>query len=195
MRNDQITRKCKKCGGIKNLADFPIYDPRSGARRHSCRTCNDSRVDEWHRDHAEPLKAKRRAKYWQDPKAHWPPARRKRANELAKVRNAILRDKVLTVYGAECACCGETEKRFLTVDHINNDGVVMRKVHGSGGNLYRWLIKNSFPAGFQTLCMNCNFGKALNKGICPHKTKEGSTTIPQGSTAKRPEVPRVLAAE
>src|ERR1039458_4628209 len=24
--------------------------------------------------------------------------------------------------GYECKCCGETEKAFLTIDHINNDG-------------------------------------------------------------------------
>ena len=114
---------------------------------------------------------------------------------MAKIRNGALREQVLDAYDGKCACCGERERRFLTIDHVNNDGKEMRKVHGVTHRLYVWLIKNGFPDGFQVLCMNCNFGKALNNGICPHETKEGSTTIPKGSTAKRPEVPRVLAAE
>lgn len=195
MESDQPIRRCRKCGEDKTLADFPVYDPRSGARRHECRECNVARVDGWHRDNVERLRAKRRENYRADPKAFWTPQRRKRANEVARARNTVLRDKVLAIYGEQCACCGEAERRFLTIDHVNNDGKEMRKVHGTGGSLYKWLMKNNGPAGFQTLCMNCNFGKAMNKGTCPHQVKEGSTTIPQGSTAKRPEVPRTLAAE
>jgi hypothetical protein len=27
---------------------------------------------------------------------------------------------------------------------------------------------NGFPAGFQVLCFNCNQGRRLNHGVCPH---------------------------
>ena len=81
--------------------------------------------------------------------------------------------------GYKCACCGEVEPKFLTLDHINNDGY-MRKKYGkeprAAAQLYGWLRKMGYPDGFQVLCMNCNFGKAQNGGVCPHK--KGSTTIP-----------------
>lgn len=84
------------------------------------------------------------------------------------------RSEVLMYYGngkIACVCCGECEKRFMTIDHINNDGKEHRK-KVRPGNLYAWLIRNKFPNGFQTLCFNCNSGRSLNKGICPHKQIE-----------------------
>ena len=40
-----------------------------------------------------------------------------------------------------------------------------------GTKFYRWLKRNNFPEGFQVLCFNCNCGKEINKGVCPHKSK------------------------
>jgi hypothetical protein len=39
------------------------------------------------------------------------------------------------------------------------------------------LCKNGFPKGFQTLCMNCNWGKYRNGGQCPHKGKSDDVII------------------
>jgi hypothetical protein len=94
----------------------------------------------------------------------------------AKVREANRKMKTLVynAYGGyKCACCGETEPMFLSIDHINNDGAEHRKkINIKGGTqIYRWLIKNSFPDGFQVLCWNCQNGKRFNKGICPHQTR------------------------
>lgn len=76
--------------------------------------------------------------------------------------------------GAICNCCGDTEYRFLTIDHINNDGAQHRKSIDPKSNkgssaIYKWLKKNGYPPGFQVLCMSCNFGKYTNKGACPHQ--------------------------
>ncbi len=74
--------------------------------------------------------------------------------------------------GIFCKCCGETNPIFLTIDHVNNDGAEhRRKIHGrrDGGNIYSWLKAHRFPPGFQVLCFNCNHGKYLNRGICPHQ--------------------------
>lgn len=76
-------------------------------------------------------------------------------------------------YGAQCVCCGESREKFLTIDHINNDGAEHRKSIGQGGSrLYKWLIDNNFPDTFQLLCFNCNCGRYRNGGICPHKMLE-----------------------
>jgi predicted transcriptional regulator len=80
---------------------------------------------------------------------------------------------VINGYGGKCACCGEIRVDFLTIDHINNDGKEDRKKFGRSANkLYRWLIANNFPEGYQILCMNCNFSKYLNKGKCIHQIEK-----------------------
>jgi hypothetical protein len=99
------------------------------------------------------------------------PHKLKKFNKSVQHRRA--KAKVFRHYGRKCACCGESNPGFLSIDHVNGCGTALRKIHGNGGRLYLWLIKNGFPEGFQTLCINCNIGRARNGGICPHKT--GST--------------------
>jgi hypothetical protein len=79
---------------------------------------------------------------------------------------------VFEAYGGICHCCGESDTRFLTIDHINNDGAKLtkNKTHPSGGyGFYAWIVKNRFPDNLQILCWNCNCGKRMNNGVCPHK--------------------------
>lgn len=38
-----------------------------------------------------------------------------------------IKQKVFDHYGERCACCGETERLFLTLDHVNNDGAEHRR--------------------------------------------------------------------
>lgn len=88
-----------------------------------------------------------------------------------KLRRRKERLECLIHYGGnppKCACCGELEIRFLTVDHTNNNGAEHRlKIKRI--NIYYWLKNNAFPEGFQILCFNCNMGKAQNNGVCPHR--------------------------
>lgn len=72
--------------------------------------------------------------------------------------------------GPFCACCGERELIFLTMDHVNGREDVGHKGMLSK-DLYLWLARNNFPEGFQVLCFNCNHGKYLNGGECPHRSK------------------------
>lgn len=96
---------------------------------------------------------------------------------LRKIQGRIYADRlkreVLTYYGnghLVCVCCGESTYQFLTLDHINNDGAKDRRmIRRSGHNIYRYLRKMKYPSGFQTLCFNCNSGKEINNGLCPHK--------------------------
>jgi len=88
-------------------------------------------------------------------------------------RIKYLQDKhtVIKKYGGyECNCCGVRFNHiFLSVDHINNDGKYHRKTQQKNTGIYGWLIANNFPKEFQILCLNCNFAKKSNNGICPHK--------------------------
>jgi len=95
-------------------------------------------------------------------------------------------EAILAYGGYKCACCGETEPKFLSLDHVNNDGAEHRRNENlSGATLYKWLKDNDYPDGFQVLCMNCNHGKMRNGGVCPHEQlHERATTIPKGSTVQ-----------
>ena len=80
--------------------------------------------------------------------------------------------EAISHYGNKCACCGEKHPAFLTLDHVNNDGAQHRKKIGRcGTNFYQWLITNGFPEEYelQVLCFNCNQGRRVNGGVCPHQ--------------------------
>jgi|WetSurMetagenome_2_1015567.scaffolds.fasta_scaffold74864_3 hypothetical protein len=44
-----------------------------------------------------------------------------------KNRREKLRKRLLSHYGEECACCGESEQVFLCIDHIEGGGEIHRK--------------------------------------------------------------------
>jgi hypothetical protein len=60
-------------------------------------------------------------------------------------------------YGQLCACCGTAY--WLTIDHIDGNSQQHHAEIGGRQKLYRWLIANGFPPGFQTLCAPCNSSK------------------------------------
>ena len=91
------------------------------------------------------------------------------ADYLKRLR-AKRKRMVFDHYGNICACCNELEPKFLTIDHVNNDGHKERKVRGGGRSdtiIYN-IIRQGFPKTYQVLCMNCNLGKSRNNGQCPH---------------------------
>lgn len=94
----------------------------------------------------------------------------KKGNSTPK--NDVKRMKILEHYSCsppKCVCCGESTLEFLTIDHINNDGAEHRRQFNlQGPKILNWIIRNSFPEGFQVLCWNCNWGKQVNNVICPH---------------------------
>lgn len=87
-----------------------------------------------------------------------------------RIYNEKRRKLVLQHYGGLCVCCKEKEYKFLTIDHINNDGAKQnRELKTNGGSrIVQWLIKNNYPSGYTILCYNCNCGRYRNKGVCPH---------------------------
>ena len=90
--------------------------------------------------------------------------------------HARFKQVIFTYYGGRCNCCAESEPAFLSVDHINNDGNIQRKQDKTGGsNFYRNLAKSiiagTSPNDLQLLCRNCNWGKHVNGGICPHLSR------------------------
>ncbi|KKL46197.1 hypothetical protein LCGC14_2347970 [marine sediment metagenome] len=80
---------------------------------------------------------------------------------------AKLRNQAIDAYGSKCACCGLTDSRFLTFDHVAGGGRDHRKRTGGFGFLL-WMEKNNYPSEIQLLCYNCNGAKRVF-GNCPHK--------------------------
>lgn len=90
--------------------------------------------------------------------------------QRGQVKYWSLKSKVFNGYGNCCKCCGETEKDFLEIDHVNNDGKndPYRK---NLAKLMQFIINNNFPKNYQLLCSNCNQSKRKH-GQCMHKIKE-----------------------
>ena len=74
--------------------------------------------------------------------------------------------------GPICACCGITEICFLSLDHINGRPDERGPGKLGGLMLYKKLRREKWPPGFRVLCMNCNWGRRLNGGICPHQIRK-----------------------
>jgi ribosomal protein L37E len=81
-------------------------------------------------------------------------------------QHALARLKILEHYGNKCTCCGETNSKYLQIDHINNDGNVQRKAEPNvrGSRLLKRYIKNGYPTDLQVLCANCHFAKSFYGG-------------------------------
>lgn len=105
------------------------------------------------------------------------------ANDVVMLhRNFQERLRAFEHYGGfTCACCGESEPSFLSIDHIEGGGGEERmrifgKKYQGGHHFYRWLRLNGYPAGYQVLCMNCQVGRRDNGGECPHQKPAPTTT-------------------
>ena len=108
----------------------------------------------------------------------WTKAHREQVNVWRRGHRVTLKETIIERYGGKCACCGESNMGFLTIDHINNDGHERRKEFLAERNIHEHLINK--PVDFETyqvLCFNCNFGKNCNNGICPHLEFESSVNV------------------
>jgi hypothetical protein len=89
-------------------------------------------------------------------------------------RRAAIKLAVLTHYSRgvpQCFCCGERNIKFLTLDHVNNDGAADRKAGKREWFYFR--VYKTRPDGLRILCFNCNSGRSGNKGVCPHEEQPG----------------------
>ena len=88
-------------------------------------------------------------------------SRQRMLRQMENMKNAVI--NVLTNGEGTCRWCGQGDQDVLTIDHIDNNGANHRRQMGIGcGKLiYRYLVKNDYPPGFQVLCFNCNNKKEV----------------------------------
>lgn len=158
--------RCKACLESRRLRYTEQKGERVRFRRDHgiCESCGveleEDRVGHsWRCEPCAKKKAKRQAV---KSKRHRPRRR------MAEIRKGGDKAKILAMYGKVCACCGEANSRFLTVDHVNNDGKQDRATGGGWGKSTKRLLKFKRD-DIQILCYNCNMGKEKFSGTCPHK--------------------------
>lgn len=122
----------------------------------------------------EKLRAERRAYYKKHQKTEivkkiaWAKANPSKIKATAKRYHEKIRNTVLQHYGNVCACCQESRREFLAIDHVNGGGTQMRKVHGTAAQFLKYVIDHGFPLDFRILCHNCNHSRGCY-GYCPHE--------------------------
>jgi len=170
------TKACTKCKEIKPREAFYKDKSRKDGKCPNCVACMkayreerreyyNAKHQEWRARHLDHVNAYNRE--WEKTRDdEHKDKRRKYKRDLARKAH---RDAI-DAYGGFCACCGETEPKFLQLDHMNNDGAEHRR-QIKGVRLGPWLRRRGYPEGFQVLCANCNFAKHTNGGMCPHQEK------------------------
>ena len=98
------------------------------------------------------------------------PPRSRKTGELL-IRGSVsrrLRVLLLVLGGGRCVCCGEGQREFLNLDHIDRDGAAHRKRHRNWNRNPEYFYE--FLRGsirWQILCFNCNYARERCGGVCP----------------------------
>jgi 5-methylcytosine-specific restriction endonuclease McrA len=86
-----------------------------------------------------------------------------------------IKTETIAKYGGKCVCCGETNIEFLSIDHVNKDGMAHRETlvgrdRRAGARFYIELKRLGYPNDppLVVLCMNCNAARG-SYGYCPHE--------------------------
>ncbi len=165
-------KQCYICKQEKNETEFYKNRTKKDGLCSQCISCEKEKgKQEYQRDKEKirarnlrwqkinPEKKKRSGQTW----------RKTHTQEILKKKRDYakhLRIMAFNHYGTLCSCCGENRLEFLCIDHINGGGNQHRKEIKN--KFYPWLLRNNFPAGFRTLCHNCNLSLGFY-GYCPHE--------------------------
>jgi len=133
--------------------------------RSYCQPCNTKRVADWRR-----LNLKRR----QTADRAW---------------SKQQKDKIIQHYGGACACCGETTREFLCLDHKLNNGNAERRTYHS--QTWKLALKRGLPDDYQLLCYNCNNARS-HYGICPHQNRLTHSRSSLSTSESSREAPRLV---
>jgi hypothetical protein len=159
-RNWERARKAKRRKA--NLCWRCGKPPKPGLK--VCASCNEYQKAA-HKKWRKTPKGKARSNYWV---RKWTKEHPDQRREQYRRFYSKLREEAFDHYGKRCVCCGESDVRFLTMDHVDGRG----KGERYKKNLYQMLRNKGYPKGFQTMCWNCNCAKGIY-GACPHGEGKG----------------------
>ena len=165
------TQKCRVCEKRLSLDKFRNIYAKSGKvyKSHTCKKCAIQRII-WRRTNV--------------------PKTVSMYKETRRKSHRKLKYEVFDMYGGVCVCCGESDRRFLTVDHIDGSGrkdreMIKKGMISSGSYYYRWLRDQGVQSHLRILCFNCNCGRQINGGVCPHKDPLPTRTPVEVKVGKR----------
>ena len=148
-------RYCMRCRKSRPLDDFKISPKRK--REIACGETHTKICLECLVYQSESSKKRR---------DRWDEETKKKYLENRSAYAHSFRPKLIEKYGG---FCGETEPRFLQVDHIDgNGGQHRRQIGDTAEALWRWAQRHGFPPTLQVLCANCHNAKSFHGG-CPHQ--------------------------
>lgn len=160
--------KCKECRKGKSKEYRGIHAKSIAKKRKE--KYADNREEILVRKHAYYAKNRdkllsEKTKYWKKNKTKikervtsWRSKNHSILKDKAKSYRSSISEAVLLLLGPTCKFCGETEKEFLTVDHIDDDGNSERQ-YGSIGWKRRILDGVFDSSKYRVLCQNCNLGR------------------------------------
>ncbi len=180
MGSSEHSKRCPGCGLIKTAQAFSRHHSRPDGLDVHCRQCTSKRTaSKRARNVAAGLCADCGAAREGSSSRRYCLGCAAFYSRRFTEQSRALRLAVLQAYGGanpHCACCGEAEIRFLTLDHQNGGGRADRRAKGTQGVL-RQLRRDNFPSGLRVLCFNCNMVRGAH-GMCPH---EGDQAVLPGS--------------
>ena len=157
MGNTVVMKECSHCHKARPAERFSPIKCRGGALNAWCKDCTADSARKWY--HANREKSISRNNEWRE--NNWG-----KVLAASKKYSAKRRDETLIAIGGPlCVCCGETERSFLDIDHVNGGGNKHRKTVPDPNAFYKYVA--SHPSEFQVLCCNCNHSKR-RLGACAH---------------------------
>lgn len=160
--------ECSHCRELKPPTEFNRNRSRRSGLQDYCKLCQRGWVKE-NPERVLATAARNREKYREKVRA------RDRDPEMAaairaRVKRGVeeLKRQLFDHYGWSCACCGEDEPKFLTIDHVNGGGNEERRQLGGSQQVWRSIRRRGFPPEYRTLCFNCNMATGIH-GVCPHE--------------------------
>lgn len=153
-----MIKQCRQC---KNSFTYAVYGGKKESkanldkRNYCSRICflNYSREKSKRHYENNKDKIKKKKKENQDRYRKENPCR---SREIARDATERIRIMLFSIYGDSCKICGFSDRRALSLDHINNDGAKERADLGIRGS-YRKAIKDVDHSRYRTLCMNCQW--------------------------------------
>lgn len=161
---------CSFCHTLKPLSQFAQRKRNKSGFAAHCLECERARCREWGR-----LNKKRIKQYCRRKRNLQPSEFFERERQRHRARYRKLREEFLSALGNTCYCCNLNDPRFLTIDHVENDGQEERKPNGKTVNSFT-LLKRMYerfsqePHRYRAACYNCNCARQYTPGkLCPHQ--------------------------
>lgn len=195
-KSNKISRyhRLKQAGLCVRCGEIPLPNK---TLCQSCSNKNASRCAKFHQKfypaNKSKIKAKRRRWYLRNRvracvySREYNNLNRESVSKSRRARDLSIKIGVMAHYGhglPRCCLCPETRLGALAIDHIGGGGKKHRtSLSKDGSAFYRWLTSAGYPAGYRTLCANCNH-LAYLVSRKPSETNRGDETRRRNAALK-----------